>query len=209
MQLPPKSHTNIVKAECSDKSETQFTNGSLPRRILYSENIVKAERGDQSKTQFTNEAPPSHILYSPNSVGCVPRPIKNNVSKSVPAEPPLSFLGRTVRLPPPVGPASEPESLYIKVTADKTTVSAIHCADRPKNPLRGGIPFCHSNLPIATTPPDHLGAGKNNRPPSRHTASQSQTCLVPLPRLLRGDPAIPSPARPFPRSPNRHNHTTL
>lgn len=145
-----------------------------------------------------------------NIVSHVPRPIQNNVSKSAPSEH-ATFSLRPHGTAATPGRASLPNrSPYIfKVTADKTTVSAIHCADRPKNPLRGSIPFCHSNLPIATTPPDHLGAGKNNRPPSRRTASQSQTCLVPLPRLLRGDPAIPSPARPFPRSPNRHNHTTL
>ena len=51
-RFPRWTGTNIVKAEGKDKSKTQFSDLTLPRRLLYSGNIVKAESKGGSGRSF-------------------------------------------------------------------------------------------------------------------------------------------------------------
>ena len=51
-RFPRWTGTNIVKAEGKGKSKTQFSDLTLPRRLLYSGNIVKAESEGGSGRSF-------------------------------------------------------------------------------------------------------------------------------------------------------------
>ena len=55
-----------MKGESREKSKTQFSDFTMPNRILYSTNIRKGESREKSETQFSDFTMPNRILYSTN-----------------------------------------------------------------------------------------------------------------------------------------------